>query len=279
MKNAFLTIKKTFQRWHGHQALMLSAALSYYTIFSLPGLLFIIVYIAGYFFGEEAVKGQVFYQVKSIVGEGSALQIESVLKAIHIQQHSIFATAVASVTVFFSATAVFIQLKKALNQIWEVGQRKKKGIVYIVLNRLITFGLVASLGFLLLVSLIISSIVAAIKGWLVKYVSWASSFILDGINVSVDIFISVLFFASIFKLLPDVKVRWKKAWLGGLVTAVLFVVGKFLIGIYLGTVNPASPYGAAGSIILILFWVYYSSVILFFGAAFTAVIDQQKDKI
>jgi membrane protein len=281
MKKAFATLKMTYHRWSDHRPFMLSSALSYYTIFSLPALLVIIVTLAGYFFGEEAVRGEIFNQVKTVVGSESALQIQSILKAVRIQGNNLFVTVAAIVTIFLSATAVFIQVKDSLNQIWEVEPRKQKGfkaIVYLLLTRLITFGMVASLGFLLLVSLIITSIITALNDWLVNYLSWASSFILKGLNLAVDISISVLLFAFIFKLLPDTKVKWRSVWRGGFVTAVLFVVGKFLIGIYLGKTNPASPYGAAGSIIIILSWVYYSSLILFFGAAFTAVIDKPDSK-
>ncbi len=247
-----------------------SAIIAYYSIFSLPGLLVVILSLAGYFFGNDAVNNHVAEQFETTMGADTAEQIQDmILKASEIK-NSFWATIIGLVTIFIGATGVFAQFQKSLNIIWEVKPDKKKsGIWNIIKVRLFSFGLIVSISFLLIVSLIVSAILAVLSNWVSSHFSDSFLIVLHVFNFILSLVILAILFAIIFKFLPDAVIHWKHVWIGALVTAFLFDIGKAALGLYFGTANPGTGYGAAGSLILIMLWVSYSSMIVFYGAEFT----------
>jgi len=244
--------------------------IAYFAIFSLPGLLVVIITLAGYFFGSEAVNNQVAAQFTSTMGAETANQIQDMIVQASKLKNSVFATIIGIVTILVGATGVFAEFQRSLNIIWEVKLDKtKSGIWKIVKVRLFSFGLIISIAFLLIVSLIISSLLSAFGNWLANHFSDSFLLVLQVANMILSLVILAILFALMFKILPDAKIKWKHVWIGSFVTAFLFEIGKFALGLYFGKANPGTGYGAAGSIILILLWVTYSSMIVFFGAEFT----------
>tara|TARA_R100001369_G_scaffold92867_1_gene140677 strand:- start:1803 stop:2750 length:948 start_codon:yes stop_codon:yes gene_type:complete len=266
--NVFSFLKKTYISWEKNDPWAKSAVIAYYALFSLPSLLMITVHIAGLFYGREAVQGRITEEIGGLIGQGSAEAIETMIANAALEDSSIITIILGVGMLVFAATGVFFQLQKALNDIWSV-RAKEEGFVNILKRRATSFGLVLAIGLLLLISLLISAAISAISNLLSDYYSEASSVIVTILNFLIsEIFITALF-ASIFTILPDVKIKWKTTLLGALFTSLLFLVGKYIIGFYFSQSNPASVYGAAGSVVLILLWVYYTCLILFFGAELT----------
>ena len=264
-------VKTTFSRFNDENPFTMSAALSYYTIFSLPALLISIIGISGYFFGHEAVQGKIYNQFKDLIGPEGAVQIQEMVQKAGMNKNTKLATIVSLVTIFLSATAVFGQLQLSLNQIWGVAVKPGRAIRAYIRDRVFSFGMIAVFAFLLLISLIISSVLAVLGDYISAHFSFLGVVMAHAMDLGISLGIYIVLFALIFKILPDVKIRWKEVWVGSTVTALLFAIGKFLIGFYLGKGNPGSAYGAAGSVILVLLWVSYSSLIMFLGAVFTNV--------
>jgi membrane protein len=253
------------------QAPTLGAALAYYTVFSMAPLLIIVIAIAGLFFGQEAAQGQIFDQLRGLLGEesGKAMQ-DMVQNASAKPATGLVAGVIGVVTLLFGASGVFGQLQTSLNAIWNVQPKPGRGILGVVQDRILSFGFILVVGFLLLISLVLTAAIAVVGEWF--------SGMLPGIqplahivNFVLSLALVTLLFAMIFKFLPDAKVAWHDVWIGAFITAMLFIVGKFALGLYLGKSAVGSSYGAAGSLIVLLLWVYYSSQILFFGAEFTQV--------
>jgi membrane protein len=264
-------LKETFTDWNEDKAPRLAAALSYYALFAIAPLLVIVIAIAGLFFGEEAARGQIVGQVQGLVGEQSAQTIqEMVANAGSNRSTGILATVVGIVTLVFGALGVFGQLQDALNTIWEVQPKPGKSWLEVIKDRLAPFTMVLGIAFLLLVSLVISAALAALGKF---FGGIFPEFALVGqiINFVVSFGVITLLFAMMFKFLPDAKIAWSDVWVGAAATALLFTIGRLLIGIYLGRSSTASAYGAAGSLVIVLIWVYYSAQILFLGAEFTQV--------
>jgi membrane protein len=264
-------MKETFRQWSEREPFNNSIIIAYYTIFSLPGLLVIIINISSYFFEREAVTNQISTQIQGIVGGNTAQDIEEIVGNASKTEGTVLASILSIATLIFGATGVFYQLQQILNKMWEVKPKPKGKFLKLIKDRVFSFGLILVVGFLLLVSLVLSAAITSVT-------KWASSYIPEGLLVVfgfVDILISVgvitVLFAAIYKFLPDAKIRWKEVWVGAAVTAVLFTVAKFLLGLYFSHSNPGSTYGAAGSIILIMLWVSYAGLILLFGAEFTQV--------
>ncbi len=269
-KAAFL-LKESFREFIDDNGMKLSAALSYYTIFSLPPLLLIIISICGFFFGADAVRGQIFGQINGLVGNNAALQIQEVLKNVKLSTSNYFATIVGVIILIVGASGVFSEIQDSLNFIWRIKSKPKRGIVKFLYNRLMSFSMIASVGFLLLVGLIVNAAMDFLYKSLASNFNPGTFFIIYLFNL-VIVFISItLLFTIIFRTLPDGKVVLKDCIIGASFTAFLFMLGKFAIGAYLGSSTIGSTYGAAGSIILILAWVYYSAIILYFGAEFTKI--------
>lgn len=264
----FKLLKNTFTSWNKNDPWAKSAIIAYYALFSLPSLLIISVHLAGIFFGTSAVEGQVTQEIEGLIGAESAELVQDIIVNSTLSQSSTIFIIVGIGTLIFGASGVFIQLQKALNDIWGV-RVAETGIWHTVKDRAIAFGMVLVIGFLMLLSLLINSLISFFSDFIGGvYTSLSASFI-QLINFIVSqIFITALF-ASIFTILPDVKVKWRTNLIGAAMTTLLFLAGKYLIGFYFSKSDPASVYGAAGSAVLILLWVYYTCLILFFGAEFT----------
>jgi membrane protein len=261
-------LKMTFSDWSEDKAPRLGAALAYYTVFSLAPMLIIVLAIAGLMFDADSVRSQINHQLGlgDKGGEGIALLIEGAEK----RDSGIVATILGIGALLFGATGVFIQLKDALNTIWEVEPKPGQGVWAFIRGRLLSFAMVLAIGFLLLVLLVVSAALQAVEKYLEELLpmpGWTAQ-VLDVVVSFVGI---TVLFALMFKYLPDVKIGWRDVWLGAAVTALLFTLGKFLLGVYLGRASVASAYGAAGTILVVLLWAYYSAQILFFGAEFTQV--------
>jgi len=270
IQKVFTVLKNAFKDWLAKDPFHESAVIAYFAIFSLPGLLVVIITLAGYFFGREAVNNQVAAQFTSTMGAETANQIQDMIVQASKLKNSVFATIIGIVTILVGATGVFAEFQKSLNIIWEVKlDTTKSGIWEIVKVRLFSFGLIVSIAFLLIVSLIISSLLSAFGNWLGSHFSDSFLLVLQVVNFILSLIILAILFALMFKILPDAKIKWKHVWIGSFVTAFLFEIGKFALGLYFGKANPGTGYGAAGSIILILLWVTYSTMIVFLGAEFT----------
>lgn len=252
-----------------NNSLRLAAALSYNTIFSLPPLLFIIVNMAGYFFGQEAINGQLYDQIKGMVGPEAAAQIQESLKSVHLEGSSPLATWIGVGTLVFAGTTIFVTLQESLNQVWNLQTKAKNGILKLVMDRVLSFGIILSISFLLLVSLVVSAVLGVLTDYLQRLMPGIAIFFIYLLDIVVSLGFITLLFALIYKYLPDAIIRWRDVWVGAFVTALLFVLGKYLIGWYLGQSDMGSTYGAAGSIIILLSWIYYSSLIVFYGAEVT----------
>jgi membrane protein len=272
MKKQFkniLTVSKTaFKEWWAKDPFKESAVIAYYAIFSLPGLLVVIVSVAGYFFGQEAVNGEIAAQITSTMGADTAQQIQDIIAKGTESKNSLWATIIGVITILVGATGVFVELQKALNVIWEVKAKPSRAIFTIIRTRLFSFGLILSVGFLLLISLTITTIIAVMSEWVMNHWPNIVLIIFYALNFIISFGVVMLLFALLFKILPDAKIQWKHLWLGSIITTLLFILGKTAIGFYLSKTNPGSAYGAAGSIVLILLWVSYSSMIFFYGAEF-----------
>lgn len=268
-KDYWAIIKGTFSDFSEDNPMNYAAIIAYYTVFSLPAILILVLKIASLIFGEEAVTGQLFGQIKGIVGAETAASMQEMVKAASKSGTSVWATILGIGTLAFSATTVFISLQDSLNYIWGVKAKPQKGWIKYIVNRLLSFSIVASFGFLLLVSLSVDALIGALTHYLERYYSEGILWLSTIINVAISLGLLTLVFAMIYKILPDAKIKWRSVWTGAFVTTLLFVLGKTLIGWYIGFSKTESGYGAAGSVVLILVWVYYSAVILLLGAEFT----------
>ena len=265
-KNTILYLgKTTFKEWMDDKALRLGAALSYYTVFSLAPILIIVIAIAGLAFGNEVARTQITTQLSGLLGPESSSAIGEMLEAANKPKEGTIATILGFLALLFGATGVVTQLKDALNTIWEVEEKKGGGVKLFIKDRILSLGMILAIGFLLLVSLVVSAGLTAVSERL------GTAFLLQILNFVLSIGVITVLFALIFKYLPDAQVKWRNVWIGAFVTAVLFVIGKTLTAIYIAESSVASGYGAAGSLVIILLWVYYNSQILFLGAEFTQV--------
>ena len=260
---------KAVAGWWNDNVPRLGASLAYYTLFSLAPILVIAIAIGGLVFGEEAVRGQIVGQIQGLIGREGAAAVQAMLEGASKPSASVTATVIGSITFFLGATGSFLELQTSLNSIWRVKPKPGGNFLrMLVLQRLISFGLVVALGFLLLTSLVVSTVLSAVHTYMGNafpgvLVLW------EALNVVVSLGVITLLFALIYKVLPDVRLAWRDVWVGALVTAGLFTIGKLLIGLYLGTTSVASTYGAAGSVVVILVWVYYSAQVILLGAEFT----------
>jgi membrane protein len=244
------------------------AALSYYTVFAIAPLFVIALAIAGFWFGEDAARRELFGQLNQLVGKDGGDAIQSVVAAAGKSKAGFWATCIAGGTLAVAATGVFVQLQDSLNKVWNVRHLPGRGLRNFIRHRLLSFAMVLGIGFLLLVSLVCSAGLSALGNFIGDYIS-GKEILLKALNFIISLGIITALFTMIFKFLPDVKIAWRDVWLGGFITALLFNLGKFLIGIYIGRSSLSSVYGAMGSLVIVLVWVYYSAQILFFGAQFT----------
>lgn len=267
-------IKQTITDFGKHRAPQLAAALSYYTIFSVAPLLIIAIAVAGLVFGQAAVQNQVIGQISGLVGPDAANLIQSMIQNASKPGAGVLATIIGIVALLAGAAGVFGQIKTSLNTIWDVqtppGPGGIKGILRSLRSQLLSFGMVLGTGFLLLVSLILSAALSAVSQFVGNQVALPAA-VWELVNFALSFFVITLLFAAIYKVLPDTQIDWRDVWIGAAVTALLFVIGKWLIGLYLGHASVASAYGAAGALVVLLVWIYYSADILFLGAEFTQV--------
>jgi membrane protein len=271
LKKAGYLLKETSKEFINDNAIKLSASLSYYTIFSLPPLLIIIISLCGFVFGAEAVRGEIFGQINGLVGNAAAMQIQETIKNVKLSTSNTFFTTIGIIVLLIGASGVFSEIQGSINFIWGINAKPKRGLVKFLINRLTSFSMIGSVGFLLLVGLIVNALMDVLNKRLAAYFPLDAIYLFYALNILIVFFIITLLFTIIFKTLPDGKVVLKDCIIGASFTAFLFMIGKFAIGYYLGSFNIGSIYGAAGSIILILVWVYYSAIILYFGAEFTKV--------
>jgi membrane protein len=270
-KGIFGVIRETFQSWSEDKAPRLAAALSYYTIFSIAPLLVLVIAITGFVIGSNTViRDQVLAQVRGLVGQQGAQIVNTLITNTSRPREGLIASVIGVITLILGATGVFNQLKDALNTIWEVAPKKGRGLRGMLRERLSGFVMILGLGFLLLVSLVISTALSVLNQYFTSLLGSAGipSMLL---NYGVQVLVITFIFGAIYRALPDVEVKWSDVWAGALVTAILFLAGQYLISLYLSKASPASTYGAAGSLVVLLLWIYYSAQILFFGAEFTKV--------
>ena len=266
-------LKDTFRQWIAREPFNNSIIIAYYTIFSLPGLLIIIINLAGYFYDKQEITTQITNEIQGIVGGDTAKDIESIITKASESKNTVISSIVGIATLLFGATGVFYQLQQMLNKIWKVAPKAKTRhkILELMKYRLFSFGLIVVVGFLLLVSLVLSAGLSALSSWVSLHMSESVMLFFRLMDIVVSLSIITLLFAAIFKFLPDVKVKWRDVWPGAFLTSILFVIAKFVLGLYFGESDLGSTYGAAGSIILIMLWVSYSGLILLFGSEFTHV--------
>lgn len=270
LKDILSILKTALKEWWDKDPFRQSAIIAYYAIFGIPGLLVLIIAVAGYFFGTETVNQNLMAQISETIGSETALQIQDILSKSTAEKSTTWGSIVGITILLVGATGVFVELQTTLNLIWNVKVKPQNGIWRIIKARLFSFGLILAIAFLLTISLVISTALVAISNY-IQFESSQLMMTLYGIlNFIISLIVISALFAMIFKILPDAKIHWKHVWLGSLITGILFTVGKMALAYYFGKAEPASVYGTAGSIILILLWVSYSSIILFFGAEFTA---------
>jgi membrane protein len=260
---------KTFHGWNEDDPFRQSAVIAYYAIFSLPALLVLIINVVGLFFEKKLVSGEITRQISGVMGHDTAGMVEKIVAKAGDIKAGVISTIIAVFTIIFGATGVFIQLQKTLNQIWDVREKADKEFLRNLKSRLFSFGLVLSIGFLLLMSLVISSLLAAFSHWLEGIFPEGIAYLFYALEFIISLGVITVLFALMFKFLPDVRTAWSCIWAGAALTGVLFVLGKYGLSFYFGKAEPGSVYGVAGSVILILLWASYSSMILFFGAEFT----------
>ncbi len=268
VRTVWLLVKETVAAWIADKAPRLGAALSYYTVFALAPLLIVIIAVAGMVLGREAAQGQIVGQLRGLLGEEGAKFVQSMILNASEEKAGVLATVIGLVTLLVGATGVFIELQDALNTLWKVVTRPSRGLRGILRDRMLSFGMVLGLGFLLLVSLALSAALSALGGWVGGFMP---GWLILGyvLNHVISIGVIALLLATIFKLLPDVKLAWRDVWIGAAVTALLFTGGKYVIGLYLGKASVGSSFGAAGSLAILLVWIYYTAQIVLLGAEFT----------
>jgi membrane protein len=270
LKSIFELLQQTVSEWIDQDISRMAAALAFYTIFAIAPLFVIVLSMASIWFGEEAARHELFSQVSGLVGYEGGEAIQALISAALKPQADFWATVIAVAALFVGATSVFVHLQVALNSIWSVQRIPGRGLQNFIKDRLLSFTLIVGIGFLLLVSLILSAGLSALNKFMIGLLPPYET-IWQGINFVVSFGIITLLFAMIFKVLPDLKIAWRDVWMGALITALLFNIGKFLFGMYLSRSSITSAFGAAGSLVIVLLWVYYSAQILFFGAKFTQI--------
>lgn len=269
IKGIWKVLKETFKGFSEHKITKLSGSLAYYTVFSMGPLLVMIISLCGLFLKKEAVEGEVFGVLEGFVGQDTASQLQEIIKNASLAGKSKIAAIIGGATLLIGATTVFGEIQDSINSIWGLKAKPKKGWLKMLQNRVLSFSVIVSLGFLLLVSLTLSGIIEGISSALQARYPDIAVVVFYIINLLLTLVISAVIFAVIFKVLPDAKIRWRDVLAGAIVTAILFILGKFGISIYISQTRIGSTYGAAGSLVVLIVWIYYSSIILYLGAEFT----------
>ncbi len=271
LNQIWLTLQETFKEWMASSAAKDSASMAYNAIFSLPGLLIIIIWTASHFFGEEAVNGEVRRQLQGIMGYDGAKSIQDIITSAMVDKQNFWMKALGVATLIFGATSLFFQMQNSLNNLWDVESAPKKAWQKFLLDRANSLGMILIIAFLLLVSMLLSSLIGLANDFITRYFGLETYVIIQITNFFLGLAIVTVLFAFMFKVLPDVEIKWKSVWIGALVTAILFNIGKMLISFYFDFSKPTSIFGAAGTVILLMMWINYSCQLVFFGAEFTKV--------
>ncbi len=271
MKGLWQVLKQAGKNFMRDRVPKLSASLAYYTIFSFGPMMIVVIYLAGLFWSRQGVEVAIMEQLSDFIGNQSARQVQQIIDNAAISSSDKLAATIGGIVLLASATTVFAEIQDTINMIWQLRVTRGRGWVKMLLTRLLSFAIIVTLGFLLLVSLIINILIEGLMDRLQEYFSGSSVVVVYIINLLFTFFVISLLFATIFKVLPDAVIRWKDVAVGAIFTAALFMIGKFLITFYIGKTDVGGSYGAAGSLVILLLWVYYSSIILYFGAEFTKV--------
>ncbi|WP_353129808.1 YihY/virulence factor BrkB family protein [Parapedobacter pyrenivorans] len=272
----FTILKNTFTIFMDVRGLKFSASLAYYTVFSLAPLLVLTISLAALFFGQEAAEGKVFEEINGLVGNSAAAQIQTMLKNVRLKEDNTLALLIGIGTLLIGATTVFGDMQHSINRIWEIKPKPKRGWVKLITDRLLSSSLILSLGFLLIVSLIINGLLMIFMDLVKRLLSDLAVYLSVALDAVINFAVISALFGVIFKFLPDVRIRWKDVRAGAFFTAILFMLGRFVIGFYIQTTGQESTYGAAGSIIILLLWIYYTAAILYMGASFTRAYAEFK---
>ncbi|MDQ2657793.1 MAG: YihY/virulence factor BrkB family protein [Bacteroidota bacterium] len=271
MRKFWLIVRQAFTEFMNDRALKFSASLSYYTLFSLGPVLLIIISLAGIFLGKDAVEGKIYGQIQGLVGSAVALQIQDIIGGIEESRVGRRGAIVGVIFLFVGATGVFTEMQDSINYIWSIRTKARRGFIKLIFDRLLSFSLIIGFSFVLMVSLGVHALVDLLYDRLASFFSEVTVIVFQAVNYVILFVVIATLFAIIFKVLPDARIRWKDAFAGATFTSVLFMIGKSLIGLYLSNSNVGVTYGAAASVVIILIWVYYTSIILYFGAEFTKV--------
>lgn len=269
LKGIWFILKDSVSGFMEHKIPKLSASLAYFTVFSFPPLLIVIIYLCSIFFGRKAVEGGIYNQIEQFVGKDTAVQMQQIIKSATISGSGTMAIIIGIVTLLIGATSIFAEVQDSINTIWGLKPKPDMGLKLMIKNRLMSFGVIGSLGFLLLVSLGVSAVVEAIGHRLQHSIPALTVIMLYVFNLILTFGVTILLFAVIFKVLPDAHINWSDVWAGAFATAILFLIGKFGIALYIAKSKIGTSYGTAGAIVILLIWIYYSSIILYFGAEFT----------
>jgi membrane protein len=269
LKGVWKLLKETFTGFSDDKVLKLSGSLAYLTVFSIGPMIIVIIFLADIFYGRAAIEGSVYGQMKGLLGPDAALQVQDMIKNASVSGQSTVSAVIGFATLLVGATGVFAEIQDSINGIWGLKPKPKKGWLKMLINRLLSFSVVISLGFLLLVSLVVNGAIEAMSDRLLILFPDLAVTVVYILNLAITFTVISFLFGIIFKVLPDAKIGWRDVSIGAMATAVLFMLGKFAITFYIGNSNVGSTYGAAGSLVILLLWVYYSSVILYFGAEFT----------
>ena len=269
LKGILEVSKQAFKGFTDDKVLKLSGSLAYFTVFSLGPMLIVIIFFADLFYGREAIEGTIYGQIQGFVGQEAALQIQQIIKNASLSGKSNITAVIGFITLLIGATGVFAEIQDTINSIWNLKPKPKQNWLKMIINRVLSFSVVISLGFLLLVSLVITAVVESLGNRLAQLFPQITITLVYVFNLVITFGITTLLFAIIFKVLPDARIKWRDVFTGAIVTALLFMIGKFGITLYIGSSDVGSAYGTAGSLVIILLWIYYSSIILYFGAEFT----------
>lgn len=275
-KNIWEALKVSFKGFSEDKVPKLSASLAYYTVFSLGPLMIVIIFLCSIFFGREAIEGTIYHQMEGFVGHEAAVQLQDIIKNASIGGKGQLAAIIGVITLLIGATTVFGEVQDSINTIWGLKANPKAGFIKLIMSRVLSFGVIASLGFLLLVSLAVTAVVEGLNERLQSFFPDVALVVFYIVNLLITLGVVTLLFAVIFKVLPDANIRWKDVWGGAIATAILFIIGKFAIALYVSKSDIGSTYGTAGSLVVLLVWVYYSAIILYFGAEFTKAYAMQK---
>jgi membrane protein len=270
-KKSISIFRLVFKEFSADNILKYSASLAYYTVFSIAPLLVVVTTSFGIIFGKEAIEGQIYGQLNTLVGSRAAIQIQEMIKNVHLAGNNFFATVISIAILIIGATSIFGEIQDSINKIWGLRVKSHQAWWRVLITRLVSFSLIFTIGFIMIVSVVLNAIVAAFGNFIGKYIFNYSVYFIQVTNEILSFLVASFLFSLLFKILPDARVKWKDVLFGGFITAIFFTIGKLGIGFYLGKSNITSLYGAAGSIIILMIWVYYSSIILYLGAEFTKV--------